>query len=200
VTVWLGPKLHVVSYPVRGGESLNVVAIVQNSRQELMHGALEDWDHAANAEDLRSHLAHAHPALQDLIAAIPAWRLWMLCDRRPLDDARQMAHGRVALVGDAAHPMLPYLAQGAGMAIEDAAELERLFAQAAEVGGKVLDLPVLLHRYALNRWQRNARVQQRAIRNGNIFHLSGPMAWARDSAMRLLGERLLDLPWLYRGA
>lgn len=193
VTTWLGPKLHVVHYPVRGGEWLNVVAIVENSRQELVHGALDDWDHAANADDLRAHLAQAAPALKGLIHAIDAWRLWMLCDRRPLDDARQMAHGRVALLGDAAHPMLPYLAQGAGMAIEDAAELGRLLQGA----GDLLDMPQLLHRYALNRWKRNARVQERAIRNGQIFHLQGWQAAARDAALRLFGERLLDIPWLY---
>lgn len=60
-------------------------------------------------------------------------------------------------------------------------------------------VPTLLQRYALNRWQRNAQVQARSIRNGEIFHLDGPMAWARDASLRLLGERQLDVPWLYRG-
>lgn len=63
----------------------------------------------------------------------------------------------------------------------------------------MLDVPTLLQRYALNRWQRNARVQARSIRNGDIFHLQGPLAWGRDAALRLLGERLLDVPWLYQG-
>jgi salicylate hydroxylase len=106
-----------------------------------------------------------------------------------------MARGHVALLGDAAHPMRPYVAQGAGMAIEDADELGH---QVALVDGG-LDIPALLRRYALKRWQRNARVQKRAIRNGDIFHLQGPMAWARNASMRLLGERLLDMPWLYQG-
>jgi salicylate hydroxylase len=191
VTAWLGPKLHVVQYPVRGGEWLNVVAIVQGHVQ----GGLEDWDHGTNAVDLRAALVHSCSALRDLIVAIPAWRLWVLCDRPPVRSAEQMARGHVALLGDAAHPMRPYLAQGAGMAIEDAAELGR---QVALVDG-VLDVPVLLRRYALNRWQRNARVQARSIRNGKIFHLQGPMAWARDASLRLVGERLLDVPWLYQG-
>jgi salicylate hydroxylase len=192
VTAWLGPKLHVVQYPVRRGEWLNVVAIVHGHVQ----GGLEDWDHSANAADLQAHLAHACSALRALIEAVPDWRLWVLCDRPPVSGADQMARGRVALLGDAAHPMRPYLAQGAGMAIEDAAELARQLAQA----DGVLDVPTLLQRYALNRWQRCARVQARSIRNGEIFHLEGPMAWARDAAMRLGGERLLDVPWLYRGA
>jgi salicylate hydroxylase len=191
VTAWLGPKLHVVAYPVRGGEWLNVVAIVHGHVQ----GSLEDWDHGANAADLQAALSHTCTSLRELIAAVPAWRLWVLCDRAPLGGVEQMARGHVALLGDAAHPMRPYLAQGAGMAIEDAAELGR---QLGLVDG-VLDVPTLLQRYALNRWQRNARVQARSIRNGEIFHLEGPMAWARDASMRLLGERLLDVPWLYRG-
>lgn len=189
VTAWLGPQLHVVQYPVRGGEWLNVVAIVHGH----VHGSLEDWDHGANAADLQAALAQACGDLRHLVAAVPAWRLWVLCDRPPVGGPGQMAQGHVALLGDAAHPMRPYLAQGAGMAIEDAAELGR---QVALVDG-VLDVPTLLQRYALNRWQRNAQVQARSVRNGEVFHLEGARAWARDTALRLLGERLLDQPWLY---
>jgi len=191
VTVWLGPRLHVVQYPVRRGQWLNVVAIVHGH----VHGGLEDWDHGANAADLLAALGRTCGALRALIEAVPDWRLWVLCDRPPMRSAEEQAQGRVALLGDAAHPMRPYLAQGAGMAIEDAAELGRQLARA----DAVLDVPTLLRRYALNRWQRNARVQARSLRNGEIFHLEGPLAWGRDAALRLLGERLLDLPWLYRG-
>ncbi|MEO6854763.1 MAG: FAD-dependent monooxygenase, partial [Rhodoferax sp.] len=99
---------------------------------------------------------------------------------------------RVALLGDAAHPMRPYLAQGAGMAIEDAATL-------ASVLQSGTDIPAALAHYARQRWQRNARVQARAQRNGRIFHASGLVRWGRDRAMQLGGERLLDLPWLYGG-
>ena len=104
-----------------------------------------------------------------------------------------MARGRIALLGDAAHPMRPYLAQGAGMALEDAAELGR--ALAASVAG--IDVPTLLRRYAMNRWERCAKVQARAQRNGQIFHASGLVQWARNLSMRLVGEPLLDQPWLY---
>ena len=121
------------------------------------------------------------------------WRLWPLLDRPPVAGPQEMARGLVALLGDAAHPMRPYLAQGAGMAIEDAAELQRALAM------HDLEVGLRLARYALNRWQRNARVQERSRANGRIFHATGPMRWGRDLAMRLLGERLLDLPWLYRG-
>ncbi len=194
VTAWLGPNLHVVQYPVRGGEWLNVVAIVQGSLAD----DFENWEHkpdgTANAAALLKTTAGSCSALQNLLAAVHDWRLWALHDRPPMQGALQHALGRVALLGDAAHPMRPYLAQGAGMAIEDAAELGYVLKLARD---PAFDGPTLLQRYALNRWQRNARVQARSMRNGNIFHASGPMRWGRDMAMKLLGEKLLDLPWLY---
>ena len=196
VTAWLGPCLHVVQYPVRGGEWMNVVAIV--------HGAapanVQDWDHSGNTADLARALGPLCAPLQALIDAAGAasvnpyaWRLWALAGRPPVQAVNQMARGRVALLGDAAHPMVPFLAQGAGMAIEDAAELARALAIDA------VDVPTRLQRYALARWQRAARVQARAWRNGQIFHSTGLVRAGRDASMRLLGERLLDVPWLYGG-
>ena len=90
------------------------------------------------------------------------------------------------------YPVRPYLAQGAGMAIEDDAELGRLF------GGADAEVDAVLHHYAQQRWQSNRRVQARAIRNGQIFHARELVQFGRDTALRLLGERLLDVPWLYR--
>lgn len=201
VTVWLGPKLHVVHYPVRGGEWLNVVAIVQGQ----VAGDLQSWDHHANGGELQQAMGQTARLLQDLIQAVtdggnragPSWRLWPLNDRPPMSGAYQQAKGRVALLGDAAHPMRPYLAQGAGMAIEDAAELGSALALALD---PAFDVPTVLQRYALNRWERNARVQARSLRNGQIFHARGPLRWARDASMKLLGEKLLDMPWLYGAA
>lgn len=191
VTAWLGPRLHVVSYPVRRGELLNLVAIVEGPAPKDM----DTWDHAANAADLDAALAGTCAELQELLRGAGngpgGWRLWPLADRAPLAGANQMARGRVALLGDAAHPMLPYLAQGAGMAIEDAAELGRALAM------QDIDVPLRLQRYALNRWRRNAQVQERAQRNGRIFHATGPLRWGRDAGLRLLGQRLIDMPWLY---
>jgi salicylate hydroxylase len=192
VTAWLGPKLHVVQYPVRRGEWLNVVAIVQGRAPS----DLQSWDHGTNASELRAVLAGTCSPLQSLIEAVPEWRLWALCDRPPMRSADEMAQGHVALLGDAAHPMRPYLAQGAGMAIEDAAQLGQVLEQAIS---RELDVPALLRGYAQSRWRRNARVQTRSIRNGEIFHLEGPARWGRDTALKLLGERLLDVPWLYDG-
>jgi salicylate hydroxylase len=199
VTVWLGPRLHVVQYPVRGGEWLNVVAIAQTTVPpgpvpNLTPDRIDHWDHSGNAEALQALMANACPALQNLVRAMGAWRLWVLCDRPPMRGPQQHAAGRVALLGDAAHPMRPYLAQGAGMAIEDAAELGQVLKLAAD---PALGVPAALRHYAVNRWQRNARVQARAERNGRVFHATGLQRWGRDAAMRLLGERLLDMPWLY---
>ena len=192
VTTWLGPRLHVVQYPVRRGELQNLVVIIEGPAPD----DLDTWDHSANAADLESALAGTCSALQDVVRGVPAagggWRLWPLADRPPLRAPAQMAQGLVALCGDAAHPMRPYLAQGAGMAIEDAAELESALSM------HDLEVPLRLRRYALNRWQRAARVQARSLRNGRIFHATGLMRWGRDLSMRLLGERLLDQPWLYR--
>jgi hypothetical protein len=184
--------MHVVQYPVRGGESLNVVAIVHGE----VAAEADLWDHSANAADLAAATAGCCAALREVMDAIEGWRLWVLHDRAPMQGAHQHAVGRVALLGDAAHPMRPYLAQGAGMAIEDAAELGHALAQALD---PALDVPTMLQRYALNRWQRNARVQARALRNGQVFHADGVVRWGRDFAMKVLGERVLDMPWSCSG-
>jgi salicylate hydroxylase len=181
--------LHVVQYPVRSGEWLNVVAVVPGH----MLGDIEYWDHGANVVKLRRTMAQTCAPLHDLIHAIDRWRLWGLSNRAPMVGAHQQAKGRVALLGDAAHPMVPYLAQGAGMAIEDAQAL----AHALRLDN--ISVPQALENYANARWQRNARVQARAVRNGQIFHATGLLRWGRDTAMKVLGERLLDVPWLYRG-
>lgn len=193
VTVWLGPRMHAVHYPVRRGEMMNIVVIIEGPAPQDM----EHWDHAGNAQALEQALKHCSSNLQDLVRSVPAagaqWRLWPLSDRAPLQGPEGMAKGLVGLIGDAAHPMRPYLAQGAGMAIEDAAELQRALAM------DDLEVELRLRRYAINRWERNARVQARSIRNGNIFHATGPVRWGRDLTMRMLGSQLMDLPWLYRG-
>jgi len=188
VTVWMGPRLHIVHYPVQAGRALNVVTIV--------HGVLppdpQDWDHAAHAAHLFQALGPICRPLQQTLEAVPRWRLWALNDRPPLTSARQMGQGTVALLGDAAHPMRPYLAQGAGMAIEDAQALAQCWVEKGTVAERV-------QRYAEQRWPRNAQVQARAIRNGRIFHAHGPISWGRNLAMGVLGAKVMDVPWLYKG-
>lgn len=190
VSVWLGPKLHVVCYPVRGGEYLNMVVIVHGQ------AAGKGWDFAANAKSLTQAMGACCGQLRELIAAMPEWRLWPLNDRPPMQSARQHARGRVALLGDAAHPMRPYLAQGAGMAIEDAAKLGSVF-QAGSQQADSQEVASLVERYANLRWQRNARVQAKARRNGQVFHASGLLRVGRDVALKLAGAKLMDMSWLY---
>jgi salicylate hydroxylase len=196
VSVWMGPKVHVVQYPVRGGEWLNVVCLTEGQMQGITLQELQDWNLSKTPQnthnDLQSALKGSCAHLQDLVEACSNWRLWPLCDRPPMQSADQHAQGRIALVGDAAHPMRPYLAQGAGMAIEDAAELAHQWNTLINQ-----DVSQRFAAFAQARWQRNARVQARAIRNGEIFHATGPLQWARDVGLRALGERLMDVPWLY---
>ena len=189
VNVWVGPRVHAVLYPVKCGEYLNLVVVVQGAPP----ASLDEWDHAGNKQDLEAAMGPIHADLRNMLAAVPAWRLWPLCDRPPIKGPHEMAKGRIALLGDAAHPMRPFLAQGAGMAIEDAAELARSWARVD------LSVPERLQIYAQARWARNAQVQQRSIRNGQIFHLQGPLQWGRNVAMKFLGESLMDVPWLYSG-
>jgi salicylate hydroxylase len=189
VTAWMGPDFHAVHYPVRSGEWINVVCIVHGKVQ----GDPQSWDHSANAQELRSRMGLARGALRDMIYAIDSWRLWPLTDREPMASAAQHAQGRIALLGDAAHPMRPYLAQGAGMAMEDAAALASCISETPD------QIAPALARYAELRWQRNARVQARAIRNGEIYHLKGFKQVGRDIALKLLGAKLMDVPWLYSG-
>jgi salicylate hydroxylase len=191
VTVWMGPRLHVVHYPVRGGDALNVVAIVQAERPSQS----QEWDAAGHAPALLQAMGAKSGAVgQDLMARIEAvsgWRQWALHDRAPMTSSFDMAADRVALLGDAAHPMRPYLAQGAGMAIEDALVLSQCLAQGQ------WGVSDRLKAYAESRWSRNAQVQARAVRNGRIFHAHGWLAMGRNLSMRLMAERLMDVPWLY---
>jgi len=196
VSVWMGPKVHVVQYPVRGGEWLNVVCLTEGQMYGVAIQDLQDWNLSKSLTearaDLQSALTGACTHLQALVDACGDWHLWSLYDRPPIQNAAQHAQGRVALVGDAAHPMRPYLAQGAGMAIEDAVELANQWTTFAHQ-----DVRQRFAAFAQARWQRNARVQARAIRNGEIFHATGPMQWARDVGLRSVGKRLMDIPWLY---
>ena len=195
VDVWMGPHLHLVTYPVRQGEWLNVVVLLQP--QEPQPAITPGWDLSrephAIATDVHAALRGCCAGVRDLLGMIEQWRVWPLYGRGILAGPDQMARGRVALLGDAAHPMLPYLAQGAGMAIEDAACLAQWWTH--------VDLTETqrLHRYAEERWQRNARVQLQSRRNADIFHATGLMRWGRDLSLKILGQRLMDQPWLFAG-
>ena len=197
ITAWLGPKMHAVQYPVRGGEWLNVVVIVEAGGA----AASNSWNQVFSGKIMPQAALDKRSQLSKLLQYVATWQAWPLCARAPMrsaqahfpaSDAQNKVNTRVALLGDAAHPMLPYLAQGAGMAIEDADGLATCLAGCE-------DVRQALQNYAQNRWQRNARVQARAIRNGRIFHATGLVKLGRNLAMKMFGERILDLHWLYAG-
>ena len=191
--LWLGPRLHVVHYPVCAGEWFNLVVLVETHDRAAAPG----WDSHRSAEqtqaDLQRALQGTSSRLQDLVRMAEHWRAWALFDRQPLSQATDMAQGRVALLGDAAHPMLPYLAQGAGMAIEDAQVLATHWHSSDQSPEQRLQA------YAQARWRRVGRVQQGARRNAQWFHAEGALAWIRDAGMRLGGSWAMDQPWLYGG-
>ena len=157
VGIWMGKRLHVVHYPVRSGQWLNVVAIVHGDKP----AQADAWDSAGHTQALMQAMGAVGKDLHERLASVPAWRQWALHDREPLSASRQMAQGRVALLGDAAHPMRPYLAQGAGMAIEDAAVLARCLQRCSADDAKAL------LQYASLRWKRNARA---LLRRARLLH------------------------------
>ena len=194
VTAWLAPDSHTIAYPVQQGKSLNLVHCAENNVNNSLKTPYLLPEQLSNV--LHNTL---HKVLQktfQIATETNAWTRWDLFDRPPLMSFAEMFnpfHPQIALLGDAAHPMLPYLAQGAGMALEDAQALAMSMRQNPN------DLSVVLQNYAQTRWQRNAKVQAKASRNGKIFHAKPPVSWARDAAMEVLGEKLLDSPWLYAG-
>ncbi|MFJ7436925.1 FAD-dependent oxidoreductase [Methylorubrum thiocyanatum] len=181
--LWLGPKRHVVHYPINGGKRLNVVAIVPEREGD------EDWGRLGDPAVLRDHFPDAAPALTELLSLPDTWVVWSLVDR-PV--ARPMARGRIALLGDAAHPVLPFLAQGAALAIEDAAVL------AASVSGAA-SVPEALAAYAEARQPRARAVQRAARRNGRFYHAGRLIAFVRNRVMRRSGPEGMSAryAWVY---
>jgi salicylate hydroxylase len=171
------------------GKQVNVVAILPGAWNR------PGWNEPANAAELRNHFADAGwPAnARMMLGAVHEWRRWALF---AMPDGGVWHKGPVALLGDAAHAMLPFVAQGAGMAIEDAAVLAKC------LGDFVTDPTNIqqgLKRYAAMRKSRVGRVQRTARQSGQIYHLRGPMALARDLTMKVLGAQRLQMrqDWIY---
>ena len=187
VTLHLGAKAHLVHYPLRGGSIVNLVAVIEDAGR----GAASDqpFDGAADIAALRRAFRDWSADARALIEAADDWRAWPLFVRPPIS---RFSLGPIALLGDAAHPMTPFLAQGAAQAIEDAEALARRVAQTS-------DATAALAAYSSDRVARATRVQRDALAQGRIYHMSGPMAVARDFTMRALGpKRLLQrYDWLY---
>jgi salicylate hydroxylase len=186
--VWLGSRAHVVHYPLRGGELVNLVVVIDDDWRGRDDADL--WAQAGDARRLRPYFARWRPPVRDLIEAAREWRRWPLFDRNL---ATRWTEGRVALLGDAAHPMMPFLAQGAAQAIEDAQAL------AGAVSDRGRGVPAALGAYERARMPRAAAVQLASRRQGVVYHLPGPAAFARDVALKTMGfEGLMRrLDWLY---
>lgn len=179
VGLWLTPGIHVVHYPVRAGAEIAVVVIAA----EDFRG--RDWDAETDRALLLARLGGFHARLTAALARAPAWRKWALHGLLPLP---AWSSGRVALMGDAAHPMLPYLAQGGVLALEDAATLaDCLAARPGEEPGAFRD-------FESRRRARAGQVQATSRRQGRIYHLAPPLSWARDAVLRLAPG-----PWLMSG-
>ncbi len=183
IGVWWGRDVHVVHYPVHSGQYLNLVVLSEHSAARAVPG----WASPASAATVLASVQGACAELKDLLGAASAWYSWHLYDRPA---ARSWVQGHVALMGDAAHPMLPYLAQGAAMALEDAQAL----ADCTQAGE---DWAGALGAYEQQRKSRCERVVATARRNARIFHLGWPWALARNAVLTLQGTQTLGMPWLY---
>ncbi len=180
--LWLGRDAHLVHYPIKGGAMVNIVAIIRDDWHEA------GWSAPGKPSDLAPRFADFAPQARALIAMPERWQKWALFDRPP---TRIRPNGPVTLLGDAAHPLLPFLAQGGAMAIEDAAVLAHHLEKR--------EPEVALRDYERARYARVARAQKEARRNRWRYHLGGPLAAARDAFMSLSGgERLLArYDWLF---
>jgi 2-polyprenyl-6-methoxyphenol hydroxylase-like FAD-dependent oxidoreductase len=186
-TLWAGPKCHIVHYPLSGWKVFNLVVTYHNDAPEPVAGL------PVAADEVLAGFLHTNERVQDIIRHGSDWKLWVLCDRDPV---LQWTDRRVALLGDAAHPMLQYFAQGACMALEDAVCLSEC------VGAGASDVEGALHRYNEQRVLRTTRVQLQSREIGqHVYHPAGAHAALRNSIMSAKdGEAWFDaLEWLYGG-
>jgi salicylate hydroxylase len=186
----MGPNAHLVVYPISGGRQINVVAIAAGTWNR------PGWSAPGESSEIKNTFTAPQwpgPARM-MISAIDEWRKWALFT---VPDGGEWSEGAIALLGDAAHAMLPFAAQGAGMAIEDAAVLAKCLGEGG--GESVAGIAAALKRYGKLRRARVRRVQRAARRNGTVYHLSGPAALARDLFIRSIGPQrmLARQDWIY---
>lgn len=186
-TLWAGPKCHIVHYPLKGWEVFNLVVTYHNDAPEAVVGK------PVEREEVRVGFEHVHPRARQIIEHGDNWKLWVLCDRDPVDN---WIDGRVVLLGDAAHPMMQYMAQGACMAMEDAVCLSHMFEACAG------DHVEAFAAYQNQRIARTARVQIGSRLIGEyVYHAAGATALMRNAVMKTMdiGEYYHRLSWLYGG-
>jgi salicylate hydroxylase len=194
VQLWMGPDAHLVAYPISAARQINVVAIVSGSWNR------PGWSAPGEANEIKNAFASSGwpSTARMLIGAVDGWRKWALFT---LPDIGAWNADSVALLGDAAHAMLPFAAQGAGMAIEDAAVLAKCLAKSVgdSAGEDISGIPAALKGYSKLRRARVLRVQRLARQQGRIYHLTGPAAFARDLAIGAMGAKrmLARQDWIY---
>ncbi len=179
--LWLARNAHLVHYPIRQGKVINVVALTEDETNE------PGWTRHGDPQFIRNRFTRWTQDARAVIQAVESWQTWSLYDRTP---RTQWSKGLITLMGDAAHPVLPYLAQGAALAIEDAAIL------AEGITNSPADLRRAFATYATKRRSRTERVQKTARENGKIFHYGFPLSIARNYILARtdLSERY---DWLY---
>jgi salicylate hydroxylase len=186
-TLWAGPKCHLVHYPLSGWKVFNLVVTCHNDAPEPVAGK------PVAKDEVIKGFAHIHEKARKIIDLGIDWKLWVLCDREPTD---KWVEGRVALLGDAAHPMLQYMAQGACMAMEDAVCLSHMVAAYPNNPEKALEA------YRSSRLLRTARVQLMSRAMGeHVYHPSGVHAMLRNATMRAKSQQEWwdAVDWLYGG-
>jgi 2-polyprenyl-6-methoxyphenol hydroxylase-like FAD-dependent oxidoreductase len=186
-SIWVGPDCHLVHYPLRGGEQYNVVVTFHSRR-------VEQWGVTdGSADEVQGYFEGICPRARQLIELPRNWRRWATADREPIGQWTFGPGGRTTLLGDAAHPPLQYLSQGACMAVEDAVTL----GEALRVHGN--DFPAALGLYQRSRIARTARVVLSTREMGRIFHAKGVERLVRNSLWQgRTPERFYDaLEWLY---
>jgi salicylate hydroxylase len=190
VQLWMGPGAHLVAYPISGARQINVVAVVPGQWNR------PGWSEPGDGNEIKTAFVAAgwHAIPRMLVSAVDGWRRWALFT---VPGGGQWTDGAVALLGDAAHAMLPFAAQGAAMAIEDAAVLAKCIGERQNEGPAALS--AALQRYARLRRPRVMRVQRSARQAGRIYHLGGPLALARDLVIKASGtKRMLSRQnWIY---
>ena len=186
VVLWGGEKTHLVHYPLRRGELFNLVAVFHSNKYD------EGWNTFGDTAELDERFAGAVPQVRELLGRIETWKMWVLCDREPV---KNWTDRRVTLLGDAAHPMLQYLAQGAGQAIEDAVVL----GEALRFTGN--DVERAFQKYQQARYLRCGRVQLTARFYGDIYHASGVQRELRNQMFQSGRESagFAGLKWMYDG-
>ncbi len=186
VLLWGGEKTHLVHYPLRRGELFNLVAVFHSSKYD------EGWNTFGDPAELTERFRDACPQVRELLGKIETWKMWVLCDREPV---KNWTDRRVTLLGDAAHPMLQYLAQGAGQAIEDAVVLREALRFARD------DVPLAFQKYQQARYLRTGRVQLTARFYGDIYHAAGVQRELRNQLFQAGQESagFAGLKWMYDG-